>query len=357
MAKSHTIRANGTSFQARPGDLILDSALRNGIEYPHDCRAGRCGSCLTKVVRGVTYGGESLQSGMVHACLARVLTDIELRFDELPPVGLVRGHVNSLVKRSYDVMEVGITLSRPLDFYPGQYCRFKFRGFPERSFSPTWPVNLEEPAGDLTLHVKRVRGGLVSNALGEAIQVGHRVTVEGPFGAAFYRSASGRRLVLVAGGTGFAPILSIAMAALADDPMREIELIAGARKTDQLYMAVGLVNLRRYPNLRFTMVAQEVPEHLTVVRQGGPADFLPDLLDTDVVYAAGAPAMIKQVAAAAALAGAEFYSDPFTANPVETQGWLSGVISGVLKRPSAAAEAQDSQHRPRAEVRAYSDAA
>jgi len=322
MSKAHTISANGTTFPARSGDLILDSALRSGVDYPHDCRAGRCGSCLSRVMKGVTYGGESLQSGMVHACLARVLTDVELRFEDLPPVEVRHGRVTSLVSRSFDVIEVGIALDEAFDFYPGQYCRFKFKGYPERSFSPTWPVDLVRRNDDVTLHVKRVRGGLVSNALGNDIKVGHRVSVEGPFGAAFYRSSLGQRLVLVAGGTGFAPILSIAMAALAEDPQRQICLIVGTRTIQQLYMATGLVTLRRFPGVKFTIAASEVPESIHIVRRGSPADFLPVLNDNDVVYAAGAPAMVLKVAEAAELADAEFHSDPFAPGPRRAEGWF-----------------------------------
>ena len=153
----------------------------------------------------MTYGGESLQSGMVHACLARVLTDVELRFEDMPPVEVRHGRVTSLVSRSFDVIEVGIALDEAFDFYPGQYCRFKFKGYPERSFSPTWPVDLVRRNDDVTLHVKRVRGGLVSNALGNDIKVGHRVSVEGPFGAAFYRSSLGQRLPHSAGRPGAWP--------------------------------------------------------------------------------------------------------------------------------------------------------
>lgn len=322
MGKTHAVIANGTQFAAKSGDVILDAALRSGIQYPHDCRAGRCGSCLTRVLKGVTFGGESFQRGTVHACMARVLTDVELAFDKLPPVDNIRGEVASVERRGIDVCEVGLSLSQPLHFYPGQYCRFKFRGFPARSFSPTWPANGTRRVHDITLHVKQVRGGLVSNALGGTITTGHRVEVEGPFGAAFYRDESAARLVLVAGGTGFAPILSIAMAALGDDPLRNIEFVIGTRTIKQLYMAPGLLALKRYPGISFTITANEVPDHISVVRQGGPADYLPELLASDAVYAAGSPAMVTRIAEAAEIAGASFCADPFSEGPVAESYWV-----------------------------------
>lgn len=321
MGKTQAVTANGRQFPAQRGDVILDAALRSGLAYPHDCRAGRCGSCLTRVVKGVTFGGESFQRGMVHACMARVLTDVELAFDKLPAIELIRGEVAAVERRGPDVLEVGLSLAQPLHFYPGQYCRFKFKGFPSRCFSPTWPADGTRRLHDITLHIKQVRGGLVSNALGQSITAGHRLEVEGPFGAAFYRSDSAGRLILVAGGTGFAPILSIAMAALADDPLRQIEFIIGTRTIRQLYMAPGLVALKRYPGVNFTITANEVPDHISVVKQGGPADFLPDLSASDTIYAAGAPSMVTTIAEAAELAGASFHSDPFTAGPVTESFW------------------------------------
>lgn len=322
MSKTNLVTANGSQFSAKRGEVILDAALRSGLRYPHDCRAGRCGSCLTKVVSGVTFGGESFQRGTVHACMARVLTDVELAFDKLPPVALIRGEVASVKRRGHDVHEVGLTLSQPLHMLAGQYCRFRFKGFPARSFSPTWPATGERRTHDLTLHVKQVRDGLVSNALGDTISSGHRVDVEGPFGAAFYRSESAGRIILVAGGTGFAPILAIARAALADDPLRDIVVIVGARTVKQLYMAQALVALKRYPGIRLTVTANEVPDHISVVQHGGPADHLPTLLATDTIYAAGAPAMIARIAEAADMVGAPFHSDPFTAGPVAENYWM-----------------------------------
>lgn len=311
MPKLHSITANGATFAARTGDVLLDSALLQGVPFPHDCRAGRCGSCLTKVVRGSTLGGASLQRGMIHACQARIFSDLELTFEELPPVRAVHAEVASLVARSVDVTEVGLRLAGPVPFHAGQYCSFKFRGFPARSFSPTLPADGSTTSADMTLHIKRVRDGRVSSALGDGIRVGHRLRVEGPFGSAHFRSARSGRLVLVAGGTGFAPILSILAAALREDQDRQVVLVVGARHVNSLYMAAGLVKLQTFPSLRIIATANEVPETIEVVRRGSPDAHVPQLLADDTVYAAGAPAMVMRLAACAEAVGAEFYSDPF----------------------------------------------
>jgi NAD(P)H-flavin reductase len=338
MPKVHSITANGNHFTARTGDVILDSALMQGVEFPHDCRAGRCGSCLARVLRGVTLGGETLQRGMVHACQARAVSDLELQFDKLPPVQSVRAQVSSLTERGSDVIEVGLKLSEPIPYRPGQYCTFKFRGFPQRCFSPTHPADGSHTDDDITLHVKRVRGGRVSNALGRKIKPGHRLRIEGPFGAAFYRRNVANRLVLIAGGTGFAPILSIATAALADDPARAVELVVGTRTIQSLYMIKRLVKLERHPGVNLTVTASELPALSALdafIQRGGPAEHLPELLPDDTVYAAGAPAMIKRIATLVDQVGADFYSDPFERAGNASAGWVSRALAWPLRRLAA----------------------
>jgi NAD(P)H-flavin reductase len=93
----------------------------------------------------------------------------------------------------------------------------------------------------------------VSGALGKTITVGHHLKVAGPFGTAFFRPESNKRLALIAGGTGYAPILSIAAAALKENRSRTIALVVGARKAASIYILRGLIALRRNPNVSVTV--------------------------------------------------------------------------------------------------------
>lgn len=101
MAKLHI-------FLARSGQHVLDAALLNGVEMPHDCRAGRCGACLTRVKTGITLGGETRQAGMVHACQAMVFSDLALEVEPLPPVSRVSGTLAKLSELAEDIVEVTI---------------------------------------------------------------------------------------------------------------------------------------------------------------------------------------------------------------------------------------------------------
>ena len=90
MAKTCTVAVNGQTFKAKAGDVLLDAALVSGVNISHDCRSGVCGSCLTKVVRGSTILGETAVPGMVHACQARILSDLDIKSEEVPEIFRLR---------------------------------------------------------------------------------------------------------------------------------------------------------------------------------------------------------------------------------------------------------------------------
>lgn len=74
------------SFRAKPGENLLDAALMNGIDMPHDCRSGTCGSCRCTLSSGSVEGGETDSPGAVLACQAKVVSDLEIIVEETPPV-------------------------------------------------------------------------------------------------------------------------------------------------------------------------------------------------------------------------------------------------------------------------------
>ena len=324
MAKRHRICLNGgLEFTARSGQLLLDAALGSNVDLPHDCRAGRCGACLTTVRSGITLGGETTQNRLVHACQARVFSDLELVAESLPPVSKTEARLVRILNASVDVVELTIAPQSPLQILPGQYCRFAFRGYPVRAFSPTAPLARYVPGDHIRLHVKRIRGGRVSSALGTEIQRGHRLTVEGPYGHAYLRPKLENRLVLAAGGTGFAPIWAVAHAALCENPMRRMVIVAGARELGHLYMAPALEYASRFPNVDVILTVTNAHTTYPGVRTGRPAEHIPSLSADDIVYAAGAPDGVAAAGQLAAAVGASFYADAFEAAGNETTDWIT----------------------------------
>src|SRR5262245_40239632 len=93
MRKRCRVHINEQGFEAQRGEVLLDAALSQGIDGPHDCRAGQCGTCKVKVVSGMTIGGECEEPGLVKACRARIITDLEVAVEPVPEVLSTRGMV------------------------------------------------------------------------------------------------------------------------------------------------------------------------------------------------------------------------------------------------------------------------
>jgi NAD(P)H-flavin reductase len=263
-------------------------------------------------VSGMTINGECDGIGMVKACQARIITDLEVAVEPVPEVLTTRGTVIATRPLAPDVMEVAIRPHDEIIYLPGQYYRFRFRGYPGRYFSPTPPMDRPSDGQTLRLHVRRIPDGLVSPAIGHRIRPGHAVTLDGPFGSAYFRPGLSNRLILVGSGTGFAPIWSIADAAIEENPWREMVLMAAAKTMPSLYMAPAFRRLRDYPTVRLIPTVSEKPANIArIVRKGRPTDHMPALTPDDIVYACGAPQMVDAVKDLALAAGATFYADPF----------------------------------------------
>jgi 3-phenylpropionate/trans-cinnamate dioxygenase ferredoxin reductase subunit len=168
------------------------------------------------------------------------------------------------------------------------------------------------------------------------------VKVTGPFGTAFLRPYRSTRLVLVASGTGFAPIWAVAEAAIKEQPRREMVLLVGGKTLESLYMIKALCRLALFPNVVIIPSVSTYQAISKVVRMGRPTDYLPALSDRDVVFAAGAPAMVEAVAEIAQAAGAKCYADPFEPEASRSAGegllsraasWFSGETTAESPSP------------------------
>jgi NAD(P)H-flavin reductase/ferredoxin len=313
MARTHQITINGHSFSARGGELLLDAALSNGIDLPHDCRAGHCGTCCVRLVSGEVRGGQGSDPGIVHACQCRIVGDAVIEKDRQSSVRSVDGVLGSLRALSRDVVEVGIQTDRALPCLAGQYAQVRFKGYPSRPFSITHPWGSNPDSRTVWFHIRRMKDGRVTSSLGQHIKPGHRVTLIGPYGAAHFRPNLDSRLILVATNTGFAPIWSIAVAALRENPHRRMIVIAGGRTLESLYMAPALVQLSGFPNVLVVSVCSTLQTAFPAVQQGRPTSYLPHLQPSDVLYACGAPGMVESVKSIAAQSGVVCYADPFLA--------------------------------------------
>jgi NAD(P)H-flavin reductase/ferredoxin len=332
MSDTCRLTINGKTITAECGETLVDAALAGRLLIPHDCCSGQCETCRVHIVSGMIDAQGTAERDTVLACMAQLAGDVAIRFDEVPDVVREQGTVTAISWLSADVMEVIVALRAPITYLPGQYANVAFAGFPGRDYSPAPRADGSLDPAELVLHVRRLPDGIVSSELGRRIMPGHKVKVRGPHGNAFHRNGSGR-LVLVAGGTGWAPIWAVARASRLSEPGREITIIVGSRDRANLYMRPSLAWLRARGVSDIVMTSELGARGDALT--GRPSDYLPILLPTDIVYVAGAQGLVNAVKHKALAADAVCYADPFL--PSGEKPSLFGRVARFLRGPAALA--------------------
>lgn len=311
---------------------ILDTALRQGVPYPHSCRSGECGTCKTRLVSGEVehdpYLKEALSDverdeGFVLACRARPKTNVEVAWvgDVDPgacvPVRCLKATVVGLELAAHNVSRLRLEVrDQPLAFAAGQYVRLSVGKLPARSFSM---ANRPDEA-ILEFHIRHIPNGLVSGYVAHELRLSDTVRIEGPFGSSHLREHHDGPIVAVAGGTGLAPMLSVVRTALDHMSARPIHLYFGVQDEADIYAEQDLSELAAASTPVQTHVVLSAPRGPTTRRTG----FVHQALATDLtdlagakVYTAGPPPMVEAVAAAVVERGAgcdDIHTDPFVAS-------------------------------------------
>jgi 3-phenylpropionate/trans-cinnamate dioxygenase ferredoxin reductase subunit len=304
-----TLTVNGKRLTASIGDTLVDAALRGGVVIPHECCGGQCNTCLVTLHDGEIDDNGTRVRNTVLGCQATVAGDAVVSFDEVPLPAVRHGTVASIEALSPDILQVVVQLNSPFNYFPGQYTKLKFRGFPARDYSPAPALDGNLDPTQLVYCIKRYPTGQVSSSLGSLIGEGHKVRVDGPYGSAFLRNGK-ERLVLVSSGTGWAPIWAIARAARLAQPARDMVIVAGARDPADLIMQPSFQWLRAHGVDDITLTASGFHEE-SGIRHGRPTAWLPTLHADDCIHVAGAPAMVESVMDMAEAAGAICHADPF----------------------------------------------
>ena len=335
-----TLRPQNRTVRLEPGRPVLESALAARLNLPHSCKGGSCGSCRARLVAGsVAYprgrplglSDAEAAAGYVLLCQAVPASDLVVEAREVRAVTDVEiktlpCRVERLERLAPDVMALYLRLPAVEDFRfrAGQYLDVMLPGGRRRSFSIASPPH---DAGLLELHVRRVEGGEFTARVFAPLAAGTLLRIEGPLGQFVYRepadAASLDPLVLVAGGTGFAPVKAILRHLLETGIRRPVHLYWGARHALDLYQDAWVrERVARFPELRYVPVLSmaagaEAAHHRTgLVHAAVLADFAG--LATAEVYAAGPPALIAALRAtlpARGLAPERLYFDSFDYAP------------------------------------------
>jgi CDP-4-dehydro-6-deoxyglucose reductase, E3 len=338
MPPTITLQPSGHSFTVNSGETVLEAAMRHDIQLPYGCRNGACGSCKATLAAGqVDYGAhqaatltdQEKQAGKVLLCCAKPLGDLTVEVRELSAAGGVRVRILPCrvhrMERHASTMVLYLKLpqNERLQFMAGQYLDFLLKDGKRRSFSM---ANAPHDDEFLQLHVRDYQG-LFSGHVFNKMKERDILRIEGPFGS-FYLRDSPKPMLLVASGTGFAPIKAIIEHCIAQGVQREMVLYWGNRTRADMYapeLCEGWA--KTLPNFRFVPVLSEAkPEDAWTgrtgfVHQSVMADW-PDMAGVQV-YACGAPVMVdaarREFSAQCGLPEDEFFADSFTVNEPATQ--------------------------------------
>jgi CDP-4-dehydro-6-deoxyglucose reductase len=333
-----TVEPSGRHFAALADETILAAGIRQGIGLPYGCKDGACGSCKCKKLSGtVTLGphqskalsAEEQLAGYVLTCCARAESDVVLESRQVTeagafPIRKMPVRVQALARQSHDVVQLRLQLpaGEPLQFHAGQYVEFILRDGTRRSYSmANAPHTLQQAGTGLELHIRHLPGGKFTDHVFGAMKEKEILRIEGPYGSFFLREDSDKPLVLLASGTGFAPIKALLEHMKFKGIERPATLYWGGRRPEDLYMDDWVrAQLQQMPQLRYVpVVSNAVPEddwhgRTGFVHRAVLEDF--DDLSGHQVYACGAPVVVdaakRDYVAQRGLPEEEFYADAFT---------------------------------------------
>jgi CDP-4-dehydro-6-deoxyglucose reductase len=338
MTVTVTVLPSGKQFSVDTGEFILEAALRQNVILPYGCKNGACGSCKSRVAEGMIEQGphsakaltpEEAVKGYALLCCSKADSDVTIEARIVAgagdiPIRKMPCRVASITRPVPDVAVVRLQLPahERLQYLAGQYIELLLRDGSRRSYSMATAPHL---ADQIELHIRHMPGGKFTDTLFGLAQPELKekdiLRFEGPLGTFFLREDSKKPIVLLASGTGFAPIKAIIEHCIHKDLGREITLYWGGRRPQDLYMH-GLAEhwANSVPRFRYVpVVSDALPED----QWNGRVGFVHHAVIEDFaslaghqVYACGAPIVIESAqrdfVARCGLPEDEFYADSFT---------------------------------------------
>ena len=337
MSFNITVQPSGRTFSAQSDETLLAAGLRQGVGMPYGCKDGACGSCKCKKISGeVTHGNHQEKAlsaaeeanGFVLTCCATAHSDVVLESRQVTeegafPIKKMPVRVLSLEKKSDDVMVVKLQLpaNDVMQFHAGQYVDFLLRDGDRRSYSmANAPHTLVAGSPAIELHIRHMPGGKFTDHVFGVMKEKEIQRIEGPQGSFYLREDSNKPIVLLASGTGFAPIKAMLEHMQHKGITRPTRLYWGGRRPGDLYLHDWVqAQLAAMPHVTYIpVVSDALPQDAWTGRTGFV--HLAVLQDTPhlsgyEVYACGAPIVVDSARAdytQAGLSNDDFYADAFT---------------------------------------------
>ncbi|MDE2121955.1 MAG: CDP-6-deoxy-delta-3,4-glucoseen reductase, partial [Betaproteobacteria bacterium] len=332
MNRTITVLPAGHRFEVEDTETVLAAAIRQGVGLPYGCQDGACGSCKCRWISGDfelgPHQAKALSEaerlgGMVLTCRMRPQGDVVIECAELPsadvfPPRKMPCRVQELEFLASDVARLRLQLpaNEVFRYHAGQYLQFVLRDGSRRSYSM---ANAPSGQPSVDLHIRHMPGGKFTDQVFGSLKLRDILRMEGPFGSFYLRDDSDKPLVLLASGTGLAPIKAILEQLRAQGSTREAHLYWGGRKQADLYlMDWAREQAEELAWLKFVPVLSEPDAHWQgrtgFVHRAVMAD-LPDLSGFEV-YACGSPLMVEAArsdfGSRCGLPAEAFHADAFT---------------------------------------------
>ena len=303
----------GAAVGCAADDALLRAGLRAGLPLAYECNAGGCGSCKFELVEGEILDAWPAAPGLSErdrgrrrylACQSLPASDCRIKMigrgdaSEAPLPERVSATLEAVEDLTHDMREFRFRTDRPANFLPGQYALLSLPGLGSlRAYSMS---NVANDTGEWHFIIRRVRNGAATSLLFD-LRPGARVTLDGPYGRAYLRTATARHVVCIAGGSGLSPMIGIARGLDRLGPPQDgsFDFFYGGRSADDICGEMMLRDLPRLGGrLRFHPIVSN-EDARWAGRTGMVHELVADLPDETFsradFYLAGPPPMAEAV--------------------------------------------------------------
>lgn len=296
----------------------MRAALRAGVGLPYECNVGACGTCKIELAGGEVasnwpgapaLGERDLARKRVLGCQSRPLGDCVvkartgLQYAEASVPRRFQATLAATRDLTHDLREFRFELPEPIDFRPGQYALLYLPGVDgPRAYSMS---DIAQGQASWEFQIKRTAGGAATGALFDRLKAGDAIGIDGPYGLAYLRTDSARDIVCIAGGSGLAPVISIARGVAANRAMDHLKLhlFYGGRAARDICGEDMLRALPGYGERFFFHPIVSMPDPAEPRAWSGKVGFVHELaletmgmaMPSHEVYFAGPPAMAQAV--------------------------------------------------------------
>lgn len=338
MSFAVSVEPSGRQFECSADETLLLAAIRQGIGLPYGCKDGACGSCKCRRVSGevqmLAYqdkalSADELAKGLILACRAQPLSDVVLESKQVTaegalPVRKMPARISCLERLGDDVMRVRLQLpaAEVFQYRAGQYVDVLMRDGSRRSYSMGNAAHTQADVGGIELHIRHMPGGAFTDPLfNGGVKEKGILRLEGPMGSFYLREDSTKPIVMVASGTGFAPIKALLEHMAFQGISRPTTVYWGGRRPTDLYLNDWmLAYAAQHPHVQYVpVISDALPEDQWSGRSGfvhqAVLDDFASLAEHEV-YACGAPIVVdsarRDFVEQRQLDGEAFYADSFT---------------------------------------------